>query len=294
MPLRKVKWEEMFPDEMDRAIDEHPLLYLPYGMCEPHGFQNALGLDGLKCYELCVRAAQEGGGVVAPMTFWHIGEQGIGVSWLERQNAPRPYISSVGYEIFLQGFIYHLRAAVACGFEAVIAMTGHYGGTECDMRYAAEALSEEVPLPMWVLADWECIGYNNYHGDHAGPCETSQLWALRPDMVDISRLAEKEDPQERVYASPLMPGQASRREGDMIVRSQIENLIEAGERLLARSVGKLPDIGIDGARAICQRAMSSDAEWVYQMEPERHTWYWSEGPGKPHRQGCIERKGRMI
>jgi creatinine amidohydrolase len=290
----KVKWEEMFPDEMDRAIEERPLLYLPYGMCEPHGFQNALGLDGLKCYELCVRAAREGGGVVAPMTFWHIGEQGIGVGWLERQNAPRPYISSVGYEIFLQGFIYHLRAAVACGFEAVIAMTGHYGGTECDMRTAAGFFAEEVPLPMWVLADWECIHYGKYKGDHAGPCETSQLWALRPDLVDISRLPEKDDPDERIFASPLMPGEASRLEGDMIVASQIGNMLEGSDRLLAQSPGKLPDIGIEGARAICERAMSSDAEWVYQMEPERHTWYWSEGPGKTHRQATIASEGRMI
>jgi len=294
MTPRKIKWEEMFPDEMDRAIEERPLLYLPYGMCEPHGFHNALGLDGLKCYELCVRAAQEGGGVVAPTTYWHIGEQGVGVSWLAAQNAPQPYISSVGYEVFLQGFIYHLRAAAACGFEAVIAMTGHYGGTECDMRSAAGFFAEEVPLPMWVLADWECIDYGSYKGDHAGPCETSQLWALRPELVDLSRLPDKDDPDERVYASALMPGGASRREGDMIVASQIGNMLEGGDRLLAQSSGKLPDIGIEGARAVCERMMSSDAEWVYQMERERHTWYWSEGPGKTHRQATIDSNGRMI
>ncbi len=66
MTPRTVKWDEMFSDEMQRAIDDHPLLYLPYGMCEPHGHHNALRLDGLKAYEICVRAAEEGGGVVAP------------------------------------------------------------------------------------------------------------------------------------------------------------------------------------------------------------------------------------
>ena len=162
MSCRNVKWEEMFPDEMAQAIAEHPLLYLPYGMCEPHGHHNALGLDGIKCYEICVRAAQEGGGVVGPLNMWHIGDQGVGIPWLARQNAPQPYITALGYELFAQAMVWHLRAAVARGFRAVIAMTGHYGGTECDMRSVAAVFREYVPLPIWALADWECMGYKQY------------------------------------------------------------------------------------------------------------------------------------
>ena len=293
----KVKWEEMFPDEMECAIDEHPLLYLPYGMCEPHGFHNALGLDGIKCYEICVRAAQEGGGVVAPLTMWHIGEQGIGVPWLESQNAPQPYITAVGHELFIQGLIWHLRAAVARGFEAVIAMTGHYGGTECDMRSAVKVFNERVPLPIWALADWECIDYKQYKGDHAGPCETSQLWALRPDLVDVSRIPEH-DGSERIFASNLQPHEASRVEGDRIVASQVRNLVEAGNRLLEQAPGGLVDPGPDGAREICAemmaRADAGEIDWVYQMEQERHAQYWSaDGDGGKHRAKTIESKGAM-
>jgi len=293
MSRRKVKWEEMFPDEMERAIEEHPLLYLPYGMCEPHGHHNALGLDGIKCYELCVRAAREGGGVVAPLTMWHIGEQGIGVPWLTRQNAPQPFITTMGHELFVQGFIWHLRAAVARGFEAAIAMTGHYGGTECDMRSAAAVFAEHVPLPMWALADWECIHYKHYKGDHAGPCETSQLWSLRPDLVDVSRIPHHED-GERIFASDLQPGQASRAEGDRIVASQVANLVEGGNRLVARSTGALEDPGPEGARAICADLMSRDIEWVYLMSTERHAQYWSaDSEGGKHRRGTIDRNGAM-
>ena len=299
MARRTVKWEEMFPDEMAAAIAEHPLLYLPYGMCEPHGHQNALGLDGIKCYEICLRAAREGGGVVAPLTMWHIGEQGIGVPWLARQNAPQPYITAIGWELFVQGFIWHLRAAVARGFEACIAMTGHYGGTEADMRSAAGVFREHCPLPIWALADWECIGYQHYKGDHAGPCETSQLWALRPDLVDVSRipvrlLAVSHDGSERIFASNLQPDEASRLEGERIVASQVANLIEGGNRLLATSPGKLEDPGPDGARAICAEMMARETEWVYQMETERHAQYWSaEGEGGKHRARTIETDGAM-
>jgi creatinine amidohydrolase len=298
MSRRTVKWEEMFPDEMDQAVQDHPLLYLPYGMCEPHGFHAALGLDGIKAYEICVRAAEEGGGVVAPLTLWHIGEQGIGVPWLERQDAPQPYITAIGHDLFVQGVIWHLRAAVARGFEAVIAMTGHYGGTECDIRSAIEVFTDYVPLPVWGLADWECIGYGDYKGDHAGPCETSQLWALRPDLVDVSRLPEYEG-EGRIYASALKPGQASRLEGERIVESQVRNLVEGGNRLLEQSPGKLEDPGPDGAREICaemmSRAQAGDIEWVYLMDQERHSEFWSaEGEGGRYRARTIESDGAML
>ncbi len=298
MKPRTVKWEEMFPDEMQQAVEQHPLLYLPYGMCEPHGHHAALGLDGIKAYEICVRAAEEGGGVVAPLTFWHIGEQGVGIPWLARQNAPQPYITAIGHDLFVQGVIWHLRAAVARGFEAVIAMTGHYGGTECDIRSAAEVFNDYVPLPIWALADWECIGYGDYKGDHAGPCETSQLWALRPDLVDISRIPEHED-GERIFASALQPDEASRLEGERIVASQVRNLVGGGNRLLERSTGKLEDPGVEGAREICDdmmaRADRGEIEWVYLMDQDRRSEYWSaEGEGGRHRANTIESGGAML
>ena len=53
----KVRWEEMFPDELDAALARCPLVYLTYGLCEPHGLHNAVGLDGLKAHGLACRAA---------------------------------------------------------------------------------------------------------------------------------------------------------------------------------------------------------------------------------------------
>ena len=130
-------------------------------------------------------------------------------------------------------------------------------------------------------------------GDHAGPCETSQLWALRPDLVDVSRIPPHED-GERVFASDLQPGQASRLEGERIVRSQIDNLVEGGNRLLATAPEGMDDPGPEGAREICADLMSRDIEWVYQMEPERQREYWSaEGEGGRHRARTIETNGAM-
>ena len=55
---REVRWERMFPDELEAAFAAAPVLYMPYGLCEPHGPQNALGLDALKAHAICRRAAR--------------------------------------------------------------------------------------------------------------------------------------------------------------------------------------------------------------------------------------------
>ena len=53
----EVRWERMFPDELEEAFARCPVLYLPYGLCEPHGPQSALGCDGLRAHAICRRAA---------------------------------------------------------------------------------------------------------------------------------------------------------------------------------------------------------------------------------------------
>jgi hypothetical protein len=82
-----------------------------------------------------------------------------------------------------------------------------------------------------ALADWELIRYKDYHGDHAGICETSQLMALRPEMVDLSRMPA--EPIDGVlFASSEEARRSSRCEGDAIVRSQSESLRRLSEMML--------------------------------------------------------------
>ena len=35
--MREVRWERMFPDELEAAFAACPMAYLAYGLCEPHG-----------------------------------------------------------------------------------------------------------------------------------------------------------------------------------------------------------------------------------------------------------------
>ena len=35
--MREVRWERMFPDELEAAFAACPVVYFAYGLCEPHG-----------------------------------------------------------------------------------------------------------------------------------------------------------------------------------------------------------------------------------------------------------------
>jgi creatinine amidohydrolase len=259
----KVVWQEMFKDEFEAARAKRPVCYLSFGLSEPHGVQNAMGLDGLKAYALVQRCAETHGGVVAPPVWWHIHETPLGLNWLARQNAPDPYLTSVPPEIFLHQLIYQLRSVEAAGFRAAICVTGHYGGVEVDMKQVASLYSSRRPLRVAALADWEAIRYKDYHGDHAGRCETSQLWALRPELVDISRIPNTPS-KEVVFASTYDARLSSRLEGEAIVASQVAFFDRLAGYLLISAESQPPSerISMEQAEQIWQEMLADRPAWI--------------------------------
>ena len=273
----KVVWHEMFKDEFESALARYPLCYLSFGLSEPHGLQNAMGLDGLKAYALVQRAAETHGGIVAPPVWWHIHEIPLSLNWLARQNAPNPYLTSVPPEIFLHQLVYQLRAVEAAGFRGAICVTGHYGGIEVDMKQVCNLYSSRRPLRAVALADWEAIRYKEYHGDHAGRCETSQLWALCPEMVDISRIPDI-PPSQMVFASTSDARHSSRQEGEAIVASQVAFLGRLADALL-RAAAEQPDgrrITWEEAEQIWQEMLVEQPKWISSHSPEGYQEYFLE------------------
>lgn len=283
----KVRWEEMFPDEMRAAQAERPLVYVPLGLCEPHGPQCALGLDAIKAHEICLRAAREHGGVVAPPSFWHIHETGYHAPWGERFLAGQnTFLTSLPPWVMLKIFLYQLRGVAARGFRAAIVVTGHYGGNQHDLRLVAEILMRHSPLRIWTGPDTDLISHPKYRGDHAGATETSQLWYLRPDLVDVSRLSpELVAAREFAVGGNVMEG--SRRLGEEIVRGQIERLGAIGQELLAAYAGpnQPPALSFDETEAIWGEIEARKGEWVTlklweSQEPvgPDSAWYANQSP----------------
>ena len=232
----KVRWEEMLPDELLDAISACPVCYVAYGLAEPHGPYNALGLDWLKAYALCERAAEAHGGVVAPPFCWHV-QEAPHFDWCAANGVHQPLASSIPADLFLHLVMHQLRVLDARGFRVAILVTGHYGGTERDMRLLCDYYGHRTgtPLKIYCIADWEAIAFEDYCGDHAGMCETQQLMALRPELVDLSHV--EPSPRSGPWAGARFPDSRGRyplREvGEAIVTSQVVHLGTVANRILA-------------------------------------------------------------
>lgn len=236
--MREVRWERMFPDELEAAIAQCPVVYFAYGLCEPHGPQNAVGLDALKAHAICCRTAREHGGIVAPPDYWHIHEIGLYASWAAEQVGPaRPWLTAVPPWIHFKNICYHLRAADALGFQAAILVTGHYGPNWEDLKTLLEILQPHLAMRLYGLPDFEANqpGFDNdgqATGDHAGKVETSLLWAVEPDCVDVSRFPDEEVPGPH-FAMGGNAREADRRIGERMVADEVDWLGTKAAELLA-------------------------------------------------------------
>jgi len=164
------------------------------GLCEPHGHVAAFGLDTIKADWLCDQAASRFGGIVAPTQAWHIHETGYHARWLEDViGEEEAELGSLPPDLVLRTFLYQLRALANSGFRAAIVVSGHAGGNQFDLRRVAAAFMAHMPFTVEVFADPELVT-GKFHGDHAGKFELSQLLAIRPELVDLTRLNRGQEP----------------------------------------------------------------------------------------------------
>ncbi len=256
MELKEVRWERMFPDELETAIERRPVVYLPYGLCEPHGPQNALGMDALRAHAASRRAAQESGGVVAPPSYWHVHEHGIEGAWAcERVGEVRPWLTAVPVWVFLKNMLYHLRAVDALGFHAAVVFSGHAGPFIDDVNDFLSIVQPHLAVRVGAIFG---IGAESRFpdakgsGDHAGRAETSVLWASDPDCVDISRAPPEGEPGKH-FAMGERVRESDRRVGEAMLREVADGIARIADGLLAEyeRAGPGPDaLTFDGVEAV--------------------------------------------
>jgi creatinine amidohydrolase len=234
--MREVRWERMFPDELEAAFEACPVVYFSYGLCEPHGPQNAVGLDALKAHAIACATAREHGGIVAPPDYWHIHEIGGYAVWAERTiGEALPWLTAVPPWIHFKNVCYHVRAADALGFHAAILVTGHYGPNWQDLKTLLSLLQPHMTMRLYGLPDFEANqpGFSGKGdgGDHAGRVETSLLWALEPDCVDVSRLPAREAPGPH-FAMGANAYESNRTTGERMVEDEVRWLGARAQELL--------------------------------------------------------------
>jgi creatinine amidohydrolase len=169
-------------------IDETPVVYWPLGVIEWHGEHLPLGLDSLKTHELCLRIAERFGGIVYPPSYFGYEH----VMPFDPKYTSDGNIS-VDETLFRTIARRTFRQFDKAGFKVAVALTGHYPREQVVfLKEEADAVtrSSDDGIVVWALADFEPVTDLGYTGDHAAKWETSLLWHLRPELVDIERLPE--------------------------------------------------------------------------------------------------------
>ena len=211
--MNKVRYEEMLPHEIVAARQAKAVAYLPLGTLEWHGEHNAVGLDGVKAHELCIRAARQGGGLAMPPLFWgenreisvhdatHDPEGKIARQMkLARENMAPGFMggTSVDYGQLLLHICYQLKSL---GFRVIFMMCGHYPLSRPARESAQRFMAENPEMGIYAGEEneavrdglsgqerEECLRADGDH--HAGRWETAIMMNLRPELVDMGMLSE--------------------------------------------------------------------------------------------------------
>ncbi len=209
---------------------------------------NVVGVDSLKAHALCVRAAQKGGGLVAPTIYGGVG----GVS------QPHTFVMDPENNIFsklLRPWLEQLcREMARDGFRAIIMLTGHYGAAQqIVVRETAVRMSRALAIPVLGTPEYLLALDVDYTGDHAAWGETSLMMHLYPDTVDLSRLGEA--PHQGVGGRDPKK-EASAEDGRLLTETIVSRLAVLAEKMPTWD-DKTLERFIDSEAALVARQLSA-------------------------------------
>ncbi|MFS4466502.1 creatininase family protein [Maribacter sp. 2210JD10-5] len=256
----RVRWENLLPEEFLERQQTLPLVYLPLGMCEPHGHIAPFGLDTLKAVYLCEEAAKRFGGIVAPTLGYQIHEVGYHAQWLQRVvGEVEPAMTSMPPDVMLRFFLYQLRSFYNAGFTSIVVITGHAGGNEKDYRLVAEAFMKEISINIIVKADPELVD-GKFNGDHAGKYEISQLLYLHPELMAMDRMARSKTDALGQFAQGDNAHEANAELGKNIIEESLLSLGSIIANLPQQQTSK--KLNYQETEKIWQKVLSRKSEWV--------------------------------
>ena len=185
--------ERLRPHQIEEALAQCSLIYLPLGTVEWHCHHLPVGLDALTAHGLCLRAAAQGG-LVWPVLYYGTGGGHGEFPWTVMMPGRRELEALLTQTLCRLGDL---------GVARVVLFSGHFA-------------DEQLAMIDDLAAGWNAGGQNphvtafavnradvpGFAPDHAGLFETTLLDGLTEDLIDLSRLGpdtgDRFDP-----ASPL-------------------------------------------------------------------------------------------
>ena len=200
--MEKVRYEEMLPHEIVARRRKFPAAFIGLGGLEWHGEHLAVGNDALKAEKLCELAAAKSGGFAFP-TLWYGDPRVAGARFMDaedhrttkrmklkkRKFTEKHFGTTTAEQIELCGrLIYHLLVQMnQLEMKAVCLLCGHYPLLTWGEPFVKRFNKEFSDTKAFAGTEAHYVRKTPKVGaDHAGKWETSYLWYLRPDCVDMS------------------------------------------------------------------------------------------------------------
>lgn len=234
--MNKIHWIEMRPEEFIEARDKMPIAYLPLGTLEWHGYHLPLGADGIQSEALFEHLANKIGGIVMPMLF--LGPDRVtndGDTYYYgmdnyRENRMVKYDTQVlpgsAYwvddEFFDEMIMKIAKNIKRMGFKILV---GHgHGPSSKHFMKLKDRVQEEIGLTLVCGFEYRNDDELTYQSDHAAHNETSITWAVREDLVDITRLKDEKDLKALIGKNPIE--YASKEYGQKVLDYTVEMMSE--------------------------------------------------------------------
>ncbi len=176
----RLYWDEYTYKEIEEILSRNPLVILPVGSVEAHGYHLPLNTDMLQPLWLAERIAEKLNALILPPI--HYG-------WTESL-ASFPGTISIGFDTLKNLVEDILREVVKQGVRKILILSGHASTLHMAALHLASqnVLKENRDVKLMLLSDYY-IAYQ-YRGklvpeddSHAGIIETSRIMAIRPELV---------------------------------------------------------------------------------------------------------------
>lgn len=224
--MHYIKFEESRPKAVREMIGIMPVAYVPVGALEWHGEHDPLGLDTLKAYALCEKAAELTGGVLFPAMHWGAFD-----------TMPFPFTFNYNPRIIKSLIRQTIAQLAEWGFKVIVILSGHYPPSLIKFLIRESIRFNKHGPPFLIGAAEQIFATDiGYYGDHAGMWETSLMLALRPELVDLDEMPANLSAFERISKHGVMgqdpKSKSSAEKGRMAVEHIVNNIARVVEHTL--------------------------------------------------------------
>ncbi|MCZ6636436.1 MAG: creatininase family protein [bacterium] len=173
------RYEELRPDELATCVSQTPVVFWPLGLLEHHGWHLPVGFDGMKAERMCMRMAEQTGGVLLPTMWWGGGGGHDMFHWTFYQDE----------SAYTQILVETTQKLIAYGFRAIVILAGHYPWRKTLEERLPEIREAHPEILLLFGTEVTIVGDAvNVKGDHAAKEETSYGLSLFPERIDMDAM----------------------------------------------------------------------------------------------------------